>query len=235
MSRITRTGPALIVAIVALVAALVVPALALTGGEKRVVKKLAAGQVRKLAPGLSVANAQTANSANTAETANSANTAGSANDAANADKLDGQDASDFTAAGEVHTPGRFVLNDPAPGDLDGLRSDVLTVGVFALEVFCVDNADGTAEDFVSVSAKGPSGSSFSGRSQHPSDPDGEDFGSVNTTVANVVSVSSTVGDPLEAGYVTMAAPSGDVVSANVSAEVGDPAGDCVVGVTAVGP
>jgi hypothetical protein len=72
MSRIKRTSPALIVAIVALVAALVVPAFALTGGEKRVVKKLAAGQVRKLAPGLSVANAETANAANSANIAETA-------------------------------------------------------------------------------------------------------------------------------------------------------------------
>jgi hypothetical protein len=229
MSRIKRMSPALVVAIVALVAALVVPALALTGGEKRVVKKLAAGQVRKLAPGLSVANAETANAANSANTAETANTAGLADNAANADKLDGLDASDFTAGDEVHTPGRFVLNDPVPGDLGGLRSDVLTVGVFTFEVFCVDNADGTPEDLAEVIAKGPSGSSFSGRS-----PDG-DFSQANTTAASVATGSNVIGQPLEAGYVTMVAPSGEVVSANVSAEVGDPAGDCVVGLTAVGP
>jgi hypothetical protein len=235
MSRIKRTSPALIVAIVALVAALVVPALALTGGEKRVVKKLAAGQVRKLAPGLSVANAETANaanSANTAETANSANTAGSANDAANADKLDGQDASDFTGAGEVHTPGRFVLNDPVPGDLGALTSDVMTVGVFTIEVSCAENEDGTPTDSLFVSAQGPSGSSFSGRSSGP--PSNGDFSHVNTTGANVLTIISTANE-LEHVYVTMVAPSGEVVSANLSAELGDSAGDCMVGVTAVGP
>jgi hypothetical protein len=207
MSRIKRTSPALVVAIVALIAALVVPALALDKSEKRVVKKVAANQVKTLAPGLSVA---------------------SAGQAANADQLDGRDASAFAPAGEVHTPGRFVLNDPVPGDLGALTQNVLTVGAFAIQVSCADNEDGTGVDSVFVSAQGPSGSSITGLST-----DGP-FSEVSTTGATVVSVI-TSGSGVKVGHVTMAAPSGEVLSATVSAEVGDPAGDCIVGVTAIGP
>jgi hypothetical protein len=121
-----------------------------------------------------------------------------------------------------------VLNDPVPGDLGALTSDVLTVGVFTIEVSCAENEDGTPTDSLFVSAQGPSGSSFSGQSH-----DG-DFSQVSATGANVLTIISSA-NQLEAGYVTMVAPSGEVVSANVSAELGDPAGDCVVGVTALGP
>ena len=52
MSRIMRPSPALVVAILALVAAVAVPAFALTKAEKRVIKKIANAQISKRAPGL---------------------------------------------------------------------------------------------------------------------------------------------------------------------------------------
>lgn len=60
MSRNKRPSPALIVAILALVAAVVVPAFALTKKEKRVVRKIANAQITKRAPGLSVKHAASA-------------------------------------------------------------------------------------------------------------------------------------------------------------------------------
>jgi hypothetical protein len=85
MSRIKRTSPALVISILALIAALVVPALAqvattaLTKKEKRVVRKVAKFQANKQitrrAPGLSVGKANSANTANSANQANNATTA----------------------------------------------------------------------------------------------------------------------------------------------------------------
>ena len=127
MSRIKRASPALVISILALIAALVVPALAqvattaLTKKEKRVVRKIARVQVKKLAPGLAVARARSAG---------------------NAEKVDGQDASDFTPAGEVHSPGRVVLNDPTPGDIVPQISIMFTAGAFSIEGVCADNFGG---------------------------------------------------------------------------------------------
>src|SRR5262245_7949344 len=79
MSRIKRPSPALVISIMALVAAVAVPAYAaLTKGEKKTVKNLANAQITKRAPGLAVASAKNANSANNAA---NATTAGTANDA----------------------------------------------------------------------------------------------------------------------------------------------------------
>ena len=65
MSRLKRPSPALVISIMALVAAIVVPAYAaLTKGEKKTVKRLANAQITKRAPGLSVASAANANTAN---------------------------------------------------------------------------------------------------------------------------------------------------------------------------
>jgi hypothetical protein len=89
MSRIKRTSPALVISILALIAALVVPALAqvattaLTKKEKRVVRKIATFQANKRitarAPGLSVGQANSANTANSANSADQANNATTAN------------------------------------------------------------------------------------------------------------------------------------------------------------
>jgi hypothetical protein len=70
MSRIKRPSPALVVAILALVAAIAVPAFALTKKEKRVVRNVANAQITKRAPRLTVASAQTATQAQNATRAN---------------------------------------------------------------------------------------------------------------------------------------------------------------------
>jgi hypothetical protein len=79
-----RPSPPMVVAVIALIAALAGTALADQTGStsavgKKKVKKIAVKQIRKLAPELSVANADTANSAKTANSAESAKTANSAN------------------------------------------------------------------------------------------------------------------------------------------------------------
>ena len=81
MTRLKRPSPALVISILALVAALVVPAYAaLNKKDKKTVKNLANTEITKRAPGLAVASA---NKANSADTAASANTAASAGTAAN--------------------------------------------------------------------------------------------------------------------------------------------------------
>ena len=78
MSRHKRPSPALVISILALVAAMVVPAYAaLNKKDKKTVRNIANTEITKRAPGLAVA------SANNANTANSANTAASASTAAN--------------------------------------------------------------------------------------------------------------------------------------------------------
>jgi hypothetical protein len=84
LDAVSRPTPGVIVAALALVAAVAGTALAADPVEstsavsKKKVKKIAAKQVNKLAPGLSVAHASTADSATTADSANTANTADSA-------------------------------------------------------------------------------------------------------------------------------------------------------------
>ena len=73
MSHLKRPSPALVISILALVAALVVPAYAaLNKKDKKTVKNLANTEITKRAPGLAVASANTANSADTATSANTA-------------------------------------------------------------------------------------------------------------------------------------------------------------------
>ena len=68
------------ISILALVAAIVVPAYAaLTKKDKKTVKNIANTEITKRAPGLAVASANTANTANSADTAGNASTAGNAN------------------------------------------------------------------------------------------------------------------------------------------------------------
>ncbi len=101
MERITgvRPSPALIVAVLALVAGLAGTAVAGQGSgvTKKKVKKIATKQINKLAPGLSVANADTATdatnavNADRADNATNASNALNATNAANAGKVDGAD------------------------------------------------------------------------------------------------------------------------------------------------
>ena len=77
MSRFKRPSPALVISILALVAAIVVPAYAaLNKKDKKTVKNIANTEITERAPGLAVASA---NSANTANSADSATTADDAN------------------------------------------------------------------------------------------------------------------------------------------------------------
>jgi hypothetical protein len=69
---IRRPSPAMIVAIVALIAALSGTAIGAAFVTKKQSKKIAANQVNKLAPGLSVASAKSADSASNATTADKA-------------------------------------------------------------------------------------------------------------------------------------------------------------------
>jgi hypothetical protein len=108
MTRIrdSRPSPAIIVAVLVLVAALAGTAVAEEASTsakpvtKKKVKKIAKKQINKLAPGLSVAHADTADSATRADTADNAtnatnatnaNTATNAINAANANTVDGAD------------------------------------------------------------------------------------------------------------------------------------------------
>ncbi len=95
--RERRPSPAMIVAIIALVFSLagtgvasVATISALTKKDKRKTRRIADSEVVKLAPGLSVKSAGSANTAGSASTAGSANTAASAT---NANLLDGHDGS----------------------------------------------------------------------------------------------------------------------------------------------
>ncbi len=99
-----RPSPAIVVAILALVAALAGTAIAGTNVltkpvSKKVVKKIATKQVKKLAPGLAVASANTAGHAGAADTAGRANVADTAGDA---NALGGQ------------PPGAYALSDNPP-------------------------------------------------------------------------------------------------------------------------
>ncbi len=82
---IRRPSPAMVIAIVALIAAL--GGTALAGGfvTKKKAKKIARNQVNKLAPGLSVASAKHADSATSADSAKHADSATSATNATSSD------------------------------------------------------------------------------------------------------------------------------------------------------
>jgi hypothetical protein len=109
MNRISQPSPAIVVAVLALVAALAGTAIAgpdasTSAITKNKVKKIARQQVTQLAPTLHVATADnaskadtatSADTANTADTATSADTATNAETAGNAEALGGKAASSF--------------------------------------------------------------------------------------------------------------------------------------------
>ncbi|HEX6229160.1 MAG TPA: hypothetical protein VFZ41_06820 [Solirubrobacterales bacterium] len=114
----THANPALVISILALVTALVAPAVAqvatsaLSKGEKRVIRKIANRQINKRAPGLSVARANSADAATSAGTATTANTANTANDA---NTVDGANASDLktSSAFAQESGSRFITETHA--------------------------------------------------------------------------------------------------------------------------
>lgn len=100
MSRMPklRRSPAMLVAIIALVAALGGSAFAvggLTGKQKKQVRKIATKVFNKQIGGASVAHASSADTASSAKTANSAKTADTAKKATDAEKLGGLPASKY--------------------------------------------------------------------------------------------------------------------------------------------
>ena len=130
---------------------------------------------------------------------------------------------------EVHNSGRVVLNDPAPG-LPYVSSEPFAAGPFTIWVSCVENASAAAEA-AQVNVLGPSGSSVSGPTTDPS-------GSIEIKNATSVPFAFAFGsgNDIGAGHVTAVAPNGQVVSVSASVEVNDTAGgECVFGVTAIGP
>ena len=195
MSRIKRPSPALVVSILALVAAVAVPAYALTKKEKRVVRKVAKAQankqITKRAPGLSVRSARVTD--------------------------------------EVRNTGLVELNDPNPGDSNSASTTLLAAGPFTIRGDCYVNKDGTNQEVAQVVILGPPATSFSGVNT---------FGAISTESASSNTPVTTIGST--SGLVTSAhlvaiARTGAVISLDASAEVKDFQGDCVFGVTAVGP
>jgi hypothetical protein len=171
LSRIKRPSPALVVAVLALVVAIAVPAYALTKNEKRVVRKIASAQVTK--------------------------------------RADSE---------------RVVLNDPAPGDPGSKgSSDLLSVRSFTIGAECSDDPD-EARLFVQA----PDGSSFAGTRSDGTTLQVESGASASV----VINISAST---VKSGHFTAVAPNGQVLSVSGSAELGDPAGDCVFGATAIAP
>jgi hypothetical protein len=146
-----------------------------------------------------------------------------------ADTLDGLDSGDFTPANQVHTPDRVVLNDPIPGDDEKTGEILFAAGSFAVEARCAEDfTPQGGDDVAELLVHGPGNSSFVGpRVGEP------DFSVSSGGQGEVASISSSV-PKLVGGQIIAAAPSGSVVSLSGSAEVGDPGGDCVFGVTAIG-
>lgn len=116
--RTARPSPAIVIAVAALVAAFAGSALAGSGGMtgeltkqqvKKIAKKQANKRITRRAPGLSVANAESAT--NAASAANAENAANAQN-AANAEALGGEPASAFERAGRIRT-GTVSAFDPA--------------------------------------------------------------------------------------------------------------------------
>jgi hypothetical protein len=150
--RASRPSPAIVIAVVALVAALAGTALAgpdatTSAINKKKVKKIARKQINKLAPGLSVANAETAGVANHATTANTANSATRAQNASTANGVkpikvnfaapSGTPATAFVNQGGVRIRGECTVAGEA-------RLELTNTGAGgALVQFAEVNADGT--------------------------------------------------------------------------------------------
>jgi len=189
------------------------------------------GPVSSARSATEAAHAANADHAGKADTAGDATHAANADAAGNADKLDGQDASNFVDAAEIQSPGLRVMNDPNPGDSKGPSATMAEVGVFKAVALCRANLEGYGPDQAILSLQGPAGSSMSGN-----------FGEVwyfspSTTDAVFAAAYSTnnIGGSGAVTGVAPNTPTGQVVRVSGSAEVGDPAGDCVFGVTAIGP
>jgi hypothetical protein len=152
--RTSRPSSAIVVAALALVGALVGTALAGTDAttsaiNKKKVKKIATKQINKLAPGLSVASAETANVANRATTANTANSATQAQNASTANGVrpikvsfaapSGTPATAFVNQGGVRMRGECTVAGEA-------RLELTNTGASgALVQFAEVNTDGSVD------------------------------------------------------------------------------------------
>jgi hypothetical protein len=110
MPKRSHPSPAMVLAALALVFAMVGTAVAGPGAisskiTKAKVKKIAKKQINKAAPGLSVAHADTATSATNATNANNATNATNANNAANATNLAGKSAPDVVRWANINADG----------------------------------------------------------------------------------------------------------------------------------
>jgi hypothetical protein len=121
MKRVLRRpSPAMVVAIVALIAALGGTAIGAAFVTKKQSKKIAANQVNKLAPGLSVASAKSADSAKHADSATAADSAKKVDNIL-AVKVAANGTLEFTAQGgtsvQAHTGGSGLYGVLFPRDI----------------------------------------------------------------------------------------------------------------------
>ena len=152
-----------------------------------------------------------------------------ATSADNADTLGGLSAGDFAAAVDIQTPARTVVYDPSPGDPTFHNVTLLEAGVFQITGECAKNFNGSGADFALLSLSGPAGSSIAG--SHT----GGGYVSSPDTNKTVITTAVSSGIPLGSAEVIAVAPNGQVAMVSGSAEVKDPAGDCIYGLTVIGP
>ncbi len=131
---------------------------------------------------------------------------------------------------EIHNTGRVVVNDAIPGDNDTTVVELFTAGTFTIRGHCAEDRNGTGTDGAYAIVSGPPGTSFVGRLS-----DGTAVATPDSTFGSLTISAVDTGSEVRGGHVTAVAPNGDVLSISTSAEVGDPVGGCVFGVTAVGP
>jgi hypothetical protein len=156
--------------------------------------------------------------------------AASADTAANADTLDGLNASDFAPEAKVQTPDRIVLNDPSPGDYEEVETSLIAGG-FKLRAACYENFGGEGKDFAAVVIVGPHFSSYVG--WRNGTYVGYSYLEAEDLILNSV---YSPGTELAGWNFTVAAPNGEVINTSGSVEVHNPAaGDCVYGITVIGP
>lgn len=216
-------SPAMAVAIVALVFAVVGSAIAgvaavsvLSKKEKKQTRNIAKDEIRKAAPALSVANAA------------------NAQNATNAAQLGGFPPSAFANADSAPQARRVVVADPTPGDSGAGRGTLLTDGPWTLIAECSENLSG--QDVAEILLSGPSlfsvgGVIFSGVAVN------------GNSVLSVASGETTVGllaRPTSSGSMgygsfTAVAPDGDVLTGFGSMELNDAqAGSaCTFGATTI--
>ena len=124
------------------------------------------------------------------------------------------------------------MNDDTPGDGSVTNMDLLVAGPFTVQGKCADNLSGSGVDQAVVRVlSAPDGSSFVGLRSDGVATNLVDFFQADVVHVGAFSPISEIGW----GTLTVAAVNGEVLDVNASAELHDPAGDCVFAVTAIGP